>query len=551
MSVVYFLLMVGVLVVIHEFGHFLAAKLLDFKVLRFSVGFGRPLLRVRGRETEYQIALIPLGGYVRILGEDAADEIPPDLVGRSFNAKPLWQRIVVVFAGPAANLILPVFIYFAVFAGESQLPAAVVGDVLQDSPAIRAGIEPGDRVLAVNGESVRYWEELEHAVQDSIGHELKLRIQRGDRTFEKYIRPVEFIERTRDGMAERKGYIGITRAPFPPLIGVIDPQSPAGKVGLRTGDRIISVNGVAVNNWTTLRHALSRGMHARNIVYLRGTTAPGIPLVRLLEARTAQLVPEPRTSSDGVSRPYTGVEPAELFVTRVTAGSPADLAGLRPGDLLQSLDGAPMSHWIVLDQRLQSRPDHAWTIGWRRYVPAKKSVVVMQAQLTQIVRRQFDEYGNTVERLVFGAGSNVDRGLGEMVPIHGRVTYAASKAIGRTGETIAAMVHGFWSILSGHAPGDSVGGPLMMYRAASVSGHKGWETFLLMMALISVNLGLINLLPVPVLDGGHLVVFAVEATRGKPLTLRTRERIHLVGLAVVAIITVLALRNDVVRYLLR
>jgi regulator of sigma E protease len=551
MSVVYFLLMVGVLVVIHEFGHFLAAKLLDFKVLRFSVGFGRPLVRVKGRETEYQIALIPLGGYVRILGEDASDEIPPELARRSFNAQPLWRRIIVVFAGPAANLILPVLIYFAVFAGESELPAASVGDVIDGSPAAHAGIEPGDRVTAVDGEPIRYWEELEGAVQDGVGDELKLRIERSDREFEKYIRPVENTARTRDGMSSRAGYIGVTQAPFPPMIGVIDPKSPAGRVGLQTGDRIISVDGVAVDNWTTLRGRLSRGMHARNVVYFRGTQVPGVPHVRLLAPRTAQLVPEALVGDDGRTRPYTGVSPAELFVTHVSPGSPADLAGLRPGDLIDRLDGEPVQHWIVFDQKLQSRPDHDWTIRWRRWSPEQQKVLELESKVTQVSRRQFDDYGNTVERLVFGASTSSDRGQGEMVPIRGRVSYAATKAIERTGDTISTMVSGFWSILAGHASGDSVGGPLMMYRVASVSGHKGWETFLLMMALISVNLGLINLLPVPVLDGGHLLLFAVEAVRRKPLSLEARERIQLAGLAVVGIITILALRNDVMRYVLR
>src|ERR1051326_176053 len=119
MSVLYFLVLVGVLVAIHEFGHFFAAKLLDFKVTRFSIGFGQPLIRVRRGETEYQLALVPLGGYVRILGEDPGDEVGPADAHRAFSRKPIWQRLVVVLAGPAANLLLPVVIYFVSFAGHT------------------------------------------------------------------------------------------------------------------------------------------------------------------------------------------------------------------------------------------------------------------------------------------------------------------------------------------------------------------------------------------------------------------------------------------------
>ncbi|HEX3483244.1 MAG TPA: site-2 protease family protein, partial [Kofleriaceae bacterium] len=179
MSVLYFLLLVGVLVLIHELGHFAAAKLLDVKVLRFSIGFGRPLIRVKLRETEYQIAAFPCGGYVRILGVErsetggggpdgfaggAGGSAPRginrnelgggDAAGRSFASRPLWQRLVIVFAGPAANLVLPVIIYFAFFAGHSVLPAAVIGDVLDGGAAARAGLEPGDRVLEIDGKPV-------------------------------------------------------------------------------------------------------------------------------------------------------------------------------------------------------------------------------------------------------------------------------------------------------------------------------------------------------------------------------------------------------------
>ena len=176
MSVLYFLVLVGVLVVIHELGHFVAAKVLDVKVLRFSIGYGRPLVRFKGAETEYQLAIFPLGGYVRILGvEDGEDDDPRDR-GRSFQTRPLWQRLLILFAGPAANLILPIFIYFILFAGQTELPAAVVGDVFEGSPAARAGIAAGDRVLAVDGEGVHYWEDHERAIRRRPGAEVHLRL---------------------------------------------------------------------------------------------------------------------------------------------------------------------------------------------------------------------------------------------------------------------------------------------------------------------------------------------------------------------------------------
>ena len=542
-------MLVGVLVVIHELGHFVAAKLLDVKVLRFSIGYGRPLFRFKGAETEYQLAIFPLGGYVRILGVEDADEADPRDRGRSFQTRPLWQRLLILFAGPAANFILPIFIYFVLFAGQTELPAAVVGDVFEDSPAARAGIASGDRVLAVDGDGVHYWEELERAIRKRPGAEVHLRLERNGRVFEKYVVPLEETVRKRDGQSARQGRIGITRAPFVPMIGIIDLGAPAARAGMRTGDLIISIDGQQTDNWSAVVRGLGHGARRTNLVYFRGTELPGVAQVRLLDARFADLVPETRIGDDLSRSAYTGVENAEMFVAHVDPGTPADRAGLQVGDLITTLDGQPIRHWSVFDQRLLSDPGRTWTVGWRRAEDGK--VVERSAKLTQVPRKDRDEYGHTVERLVLGARNDVERGQGKMVPIDGRIGYAVSKAVERTGETIALMATGLLKVLGGDSPSESLGGPLTMFRVASVSGEQGLDSFLLLLALISVNLGLINLLPVPVLDGGHVLVFAIEAIRRKPLPSKTRDRIQSAGLAVVVIITILAIRNDVVRYIIR
>lgn len=542
MSVLYFLLLVGVLVLIHEMGHFVAAKLLDVRVLRFSVGYGRPLVRVRLGETEYQIGAFPLGGYVRILGveRDPDESGKREDVGRSFASRPLWQRLVIVLAGPAANLLLPVIIYFVLFAGHTTLPAAVVGDVLDGGAAARAGIEPGDRVLEIDGRAVRYWEEIENAVRSSPGKELHLRISRSGKVFERYLTPIEDTVRRRDGQVQSQGRVGITHAPFIPLVGVIDGASPAASAGLRTGDLIISVDGQAVRNWRDVQRQLGKFARRTSIVYFRGTEVPGVPQIELLGAGFADLVPETQVDATLKRQTYTGLEHAEMFIAHVDAGSPADSAGLRPGDLVVALDDKPVAHWMDLDQRLQAEPEKTFKLTWRRAGVGNAPATTMTAEVTQVWRKQLDEYDHTVSRLVFGARNDVDRGSGAMVPIEGRVGYAIGKAFQRTGETITTMAHGFLQM--------TIGGPFTMYRAASVSGNQGWDSFLLMLALVSVNLGLINLLPIPMLDGGHLLVFFLEGTRRKPLTARQRERIQLFGLILIGVITILAIRNDVMRF---
>jgi regulator of sigma E protease len=546
-SVLYFLVLVGVLVVIHELGHFVAAKLLDVKVLRFSLGYGRPLVRVTFRGTEYQIGIFPLGGYVRILGVED-DDPPPGDAGRSFQARPLWQRLVIVFAGPFSNFLLATVVFFVFFAGDTMLPAAVVGDVIEDSPAARAGIEPGDRVLSIDGHGVRYWEDLESAIQRSAGKELHLRLQRNGKTFEKYVVPIEEVAHRRCGTAQSQGRLGITRAPFAPLIGVLDPTSPAYQAGLRTGDLVISLDGEPVRNWGDVARRLDRSRKTL-VVYYRGAEVPGVPTLSLYQAHSANLVPEYKVDDKQQRTAYTGLERAEMFVAHVDPGTPADVAGLRPGDLITEVDGQPVRHWLALDQKLQSDPERQWSITVRR-TGAKGQVETQEAQVTQVRRKQLDVYGHTVECLVFGARNEAQRGRGEMVPNESRFTYAVSKAVNRTGTTIKVMVNATLSILAGDSPSESLGGPVMMYKVASVSGEQGWESFLWLMAVISVNLGLINLLPVPVLDGGHVLVFAIEGVRRKPLTAAQREKVQLVGLIFVGAITVLALRNDILRYFL-
>ncbi len=546
MSVLYFLLLVGVLVVIHELGHFAAAKLLDVKVLRFSFGYGRPLVRAKIGETEYQVAVFPLGGYVRILGIEGESPTKQD-AGRSFASRPLWQRVVIVLAGPAANLLLPVIIYFVFFAGHTMLPAPQIGDVLDESPAARAGIEAGDRVLEINGRAMRYFEDIEHAVQSAAGKELQLRISRNGKEFERYVTPVAETVRHRDGRERKEGRVGITHPPFLPIVGVIDAQSPAGRAGLSTGDLIISVDGRPVRNWSDVKHALGRIARRSSIVYFRGTELPGVPQIQLLSPGFADLVPETEVNPTLVRHTYTGLEHAEMFVAHVDPGSPADSAGLKPGDLIVALDDKPIAHWVDLDQRLQAEPSKTYKLTWKR-ATTDGNTEQLSAELTQVQRQELDDYGHTVTRLVFGARNDVDRGRGAMTPIEGRFGYAASKALERTGDTITTMISGFFQIISGDTPQDAFGGPLTMLHAASVSGSRGWDSFMLMIALISVNLGLINLLPIPMLDGGHLLVFAIEGALRRPLTAKMRVRIQQAGLVIIGLIVILAAGNDVMRF---
>jgi regulator of sigma E protease len=545
MSVVYFLAMVGLLVAIHELGHFVAAKAVGVKVLRFSLGFGPPIVRVRAKGTEYQIGAVPLGGYVRMLGEDPSEVVAEDDRAGSFSDKPLWQRLVVVFAGPAANLLFPFVVYFAFFAGDRDLPAAVVGDVLAGGPAAEAGVEPGDRVLEINGKRVRYWEELESLVDGHAGQMLRFKIRRGDKDVFAYMAPRTHVLRDRAGSSSEQGLIGVVQAPFPPEIGVLDPASPAARAGLRTGDRIVSVDGRPVESYGGLERALRASWKRAPIALLRPEKAPvGFAEITLYRPLLADLAAE---KHDG--QVATGIAPSELFVAAVAPGTPAARAGLVAGDLLVALDGQPIRHWMLLEQALLGAPERSFHLTWRRGL-AGGGAVDLEADIVQERRAAVDEYGQSHALIVFGAENDVGPVTGERVPIDSRFSYAAVHALDRTAQTTILMARGLVSLVRGQLPRDTIGGPIMVFRMASVSGHKGWDEFLLMLALISVNLGLLNLLPIPILDGGHVVMFAIEAVRRRRVSPRVRDGFVMAGLVVIVSLTVLALKNDIVRYLL-
>jgi regulator of sigma E protease len=551
MSVVYFLLLVGVLVAVHELGHFSAARALGIRVLRLSLGFGPTLARVVVRGTEYRIGAVPLGGYVRLLGEDPWEDLAPDERHLAFCARPIWQRLIVVFAGPAANLVMPLFIYFFFFLGHTEVPAATVGDVLAESPAAAAKLEPGDRVLSVDGRGVRTWEALEAYIDGHAEHAVRLTVQRAGEELSTYVTPRRFVMHKRTGTAHEQGLIGVTQAPLPPRVGIQDPGSPAARAGLRTGDLIISVDGEPVDSWTVLADRLHRHTRRIPLAFLRPTRAPiGFADVRVHDAAFADVVPDFHVAADGKQSVDTGLASAEFFVAQVEPGSPAARAGLASGDLIASLDGQPITSWLRFDQALQAEPDRAHEITWRR-AEGGGGASLHAATITQEKRVVRDEYGHDQTQLVFGAQNDFRAGAGQMVPIDGRVLYAAGHAWSRTGQTIGEVAGGFVSLLAGEVPRDGVGGPIMMYRIASVSGQKGWDYFLLMIALISVNLGLINLLPIPVLDGGHLVMFALEGAARRQVAPRVREAALLVGLVMLVSMTLLALRNDVLRYVLQ
>ena len=436
--------LLGVLILAHELGHFLVAKLFGVKVLRFSLGFGPRLVGFTVRGTEYRLSLFPLGGYLRMLGEDASEPVPQHDYERALFARPLWQRYAIVIAGPVFNLLLPVGIYFVHYLGHKTLLSPTIGTVIAGLPADKAGFLPGDRVESVDGKDVHYWEELEEIIADSPGKTMRFVIRRGNVAEERDVTVATDVRKGPLNLNQTVGWIGVSPRFQLPEIGVIDLTSPAAHAGLRTFDYLVSVNGAPVSHWAEFERAVARvGASPLRITYLRGTHS-AVPFVDVEIQRpgAAVVLPQPVLDPSGGRRYSTGIEPSELFVYSVEPGSPADRIGLRRGDQLLELDGQPILHWNVLRQRLAAEPEKEFRISW-----VSPGGVHHQATFKQELRSEIDAYRQEEQRLVFGASNRAAWKTADPVPIRNRVFYALGHALTRTGEIMTFTAQGFFQIM--------------------------------------------------------------------------------------------------------
>ncbi len=440
-----FVVVIGILILVHELGHFFVARWTGVGVERFSIGFGPVLLRWRGKETEYVLSAIPMGGYVKMVGEENPLEGGGGPVydsAKAFALKPLWARFLIVFAGPAMNLVLAAVIFAVVLAtlGRAVWPATV-GKVADSSPAAAAGLRTGDTIVALDGRPVAYWEDLDRALAGSAGRPLELRVRH-------------------DG-AER------TMTVAPRLRSVPDP-----------------------------------------------------------------VFREPRESWD------IGAGPQLLpMITSVGPRSPAERAGLKAGDVVLSVAGQPLYTHEDLLEAIRTRPGQSFTLTIER--DGKPLTVTVTPDPVK-------------ERLPTGEEVTVGKIQAGLAPKavrfepYGPLT-AAWQGTVRTWEMTVLTAKGLWKLVSRQIDLSNIGGPIQIATETTRQANDGLVSVAVFVALISVNLGVLNLLPIPMLDGGHLLFFVIEAVLGRPLSLRKREVAQQVGFVLLMVIMFFALYNDLTR----
>jgi regulator of sigma E protease len=446
-TVVSFLVTVGVLVVIHEFGHYLVARGMGVKILRFSVGFGRPLLvRRRGRDqTEWVIAAIPLGGYVKMLDEREGEVAKEDLP-RAFNRQGVWARIVIVLAGPAANFLLALLVYWALFVTGVPGLKPVLGDPPANTPAAVAGIANGDTVVSVAEEPVATWNDV---------------------------------------------------------------------------------------RWLLLKEAVRRDSTAIEIETERG-------------ARVTRRIDMSVLSKEDLDKDFLGKlglrnfrPPAPALLGKLLPGSAAERAGLMAGDRVLSIDARPIATWFDFTAEVTANPGKALTLGIER---AGRRFEVRATP-------DFVSDGDArIGRLGVEAPPELRREYERMTTT---VRYDPLTAIGKAAHKVVDLSVFSIKMLGRMVVGDvswkNLSGPITIADYAGQSAQLGWVTWLGFLALVSVSLGVLNLLPIPLLDGGHLVYYFAEIVKGSPVSERTMEIGQRFGLALLLGLTFFAFYNDLNR----
>lgn len=442
-TILAFAVVIGVLILIHELGHFVMARWTGVGVERFSIGFGPVLLRWRGKETEYCLSAVPMGGYVKMMGEESPVEAGGTGVvdpARSFAGKPLAARFGIVFAGPGMNFVLAAVIFAAVFmiVGRPVLPSTL-GRVKADGPAAQVSLRTGDRITAVDGAAVSSWEELLGRIQASGGETVQVTVEREGRVWRTALTPAR--SRVRDVFGDERETWDIGAGPFVPA---------------RIGE--------------------------------------------------------------------------------VLSGYPAAKAGLRPGDVIQALDGTAILSWDELAEAIHQRPGKRTELTVERDGRSLTVAVVPRA----VAERDLSGQEVKIGRIGISPATMVSY-------VRSTPLTAVGQGVLRTWEMTVLTARGLWKLVTTQISPSNIGGPIQIALVAGEQAKQGVTNLAFFTAVISVNLAVLNLLPVPMLDGGHLLFFLIEAVRGRPLSLRKREVAQQIGFFLLILLMVFAVYNDLAR----
>ncbi|MDZ7663180.1 RIP metalloprotease RseP [Thiohalophilus sp.] len=441
-----FLVAISVLIAVHEFGHFWVAKKLGVKVLRYSIGFGRPILRVvRGKDrTEYMISALPLGGYVQMLDEKDGP-VKDEEKHRAFNHQPIWRRFAIVAAGPAFNFLFAILAFWLMFIIGTNALKPVIGDVAENSIAAKADFRSEHEIVAINSTPTPVWEVAMNQLLPAV--------------------------------VDRES-ISVTL------------RSPAG----------------------------SESQHQLALDQIQGELDPD-NLFELIGFKPWRPRVEPR-------------------VGQVLEGSPAELAGLQEGDRILAIDGRQINQFTDMSEYVRQRPGVELAFKISRG-DAIRTVV--------ITPRRIENDGREIGQIGIGP---LDPGTipdGMVVYYDHSVLGAIPKAVAQTGSMTVLTLKMLGKLFTGEVSVKNLSGPINIAKHAGLSASAGLNRFLNFLAIVSISLGILNLLPIPILDGGHLMFYVVEMVKGSPVSEETEMTGRMIGIFLLMMLMGLAFYNDIMR----
>ena len=536
-----FIIILVPLVVFHEFGHFIFAKLFGVKAEIFSVGFGPRLWSRQYGETEFRVSAIPMGGYVKLLGEDRDAELPAEDAKRSLHQQAPWKRFFIFFGGPLFNFLLAIMIFMVILAlGEPQM-ASFVGRVVQGSVAEQAGFRSGDEILEVNQHPVKKFEEVAIAMNESPDTKINFRVLHPGESQSVIIEAKTsseeglgtYGESTHVGQID--GLLPFARAT---QVGVSNPRSPAALAGITTGDQLVRFGGKPVKTW-------------EEVETLYRAVIPGTPISVQVEKvkgldgskKQVELTFKKPDNTSGLGADV-GLFSSELFVERVVSKSPAEQIGLKSGDRLIGVGESDPQSFFQLRENVQKsgEKDGSVKVRWERMGQSMEGVA--QATATPIR----DVSLNKKTQYTIGVAPMLV--LAEPPTVVERVLNPVRLVIQATERMVQLTWRNLVSLrkmAAGEVSTGQLGGPLTIGKIAGESLSRGLIVFLTNMAIFSIGLGVLNILPVPVLDGGHLLLLGIETVRGKPLSPRQMEIVQGIGLLFILALMGKAFYNDIAR----
>lgn len=541
-AIVPFVVLLGVLIFIHELGHFLVARWCGVRVEVFSLGFGKKILKYKKGDTTYALSIVPLGGYVKMFGEQPGEAISEEDKKHSFTHKTVWQRIAVVLAGPLMNFFFAILIFFAVAIIGEDAKTPVLGDIAPKTAAYDAGFRSGDHVVSVNNTAINTWEDLQKILNQKEDRALHLDVvvHHADSKETSQI-SVDAKSEPNPNVLSSYNYVAVVEGLTPMSAGTtvgVQNNSPLYAMGLRTGDTLTAINGQKVNYWRDLESVLAKLSPKETLTLEVMGMRDGDKSEKPLTITMA-----PLESIKTYSLQSLGLESSELYLSKVVENSPAAAAGLRPLDRLLAINDVVLTKWEDVLNNIKSF-DGKNPVALAVSRDGQKVDMKITPQMTT----QMTANGTEEKRYTIGIAPVINLAMPELIIVKTtNPLQALVRGTQRTWDVTVMTAMSFVRLFQAKISPKNIGGVLSIGQAASETFKMGIAQFLQMMAIISVNLFILNLLPVPVLDGGHLVFYIIEVVKGAPLSLRKMEIAQQVGMALLMSLMIFALFNDFTR----